>query len=226
MNGAATLDNFRFPPVAMTPTGGASDGAVTNTAFERLGDQLLTAGVVTPQQLEEALRRQGDMGLKLGEALIELGFVAEEEILPYIEHRLNVPAVRLRDGVVDPLVVRLIPQNRAEALCALALFRVRNTLCVAMAEPLNLQQVDEIERTTSLRVRAVFANRRSIHRMIQRCYEEGFRVDTVTADLGESAVEISEDAVEVDLQFGENADDSSPIINLVNYLIMQSLRQG
>jgi type IV pilus assembly protein PilB len=228
MNSLGVAPQPHPPPAAPVPRHQppAAPAQGANAAFEKLGEQLLTAGVITPKQLEEALRRQGDMGLKLGEALIELGFVTEEQNLPYMERRLNVPAVRLRDGVVDPRVVRLIPQNRAEGLDVLALFKVRNTLCVAMAEPLNLQQIDEIERTTGLRVRAVFANRRSIQRMIQRCYEENFRVDTVTADMDETAVEISEDAVQVDLEFGENADNTSPIINLVNYLIMQALRNG
>jgi len=211
--------------VESNPVPGPTAGAVENTAFERLGELLLKEGVITPEQLEEALRRQGDMGLKLGEALIELGFVTEDDILPHIERRLGLPAVRLRDGLVDPFVVRLIPQKRAEALCALAMFKVRNTLCVAMADPLNLRHVDEIECITGLRVRAVFANRRSVARMIERCYDEGFRVDTVTADLDESAVEISDEALEIDLQFGDDADESSPIINLVNYLIIQSLRR-
>jgi type IV pilus assembly protein PilB len=199
--------------------------AASNAPFERLGEQLLTGGVVTSEQLEEALRKQTDLGLKLGEALIELGFVPEEQLLPYMARRLGVRAVRLRDGLVDPLVVRLIPKARAEAIGALALFKVRDKLCVAMAEPLNLQHVDEIERTTNLRVRPLFASRQSIQRMIERCYEKGFRVDTVTADMDEGAVEISEDAVEVELDFGAEGDEVSPIINLVNYLIMQSLRQ-
>jgi len=60
--------------------------------------------------------------------------------------------------------------------------------------------------------------------MIERCYQEDFQVDTVTADLEESTVEISEDAVTVDLELADNAEDGSPIINLVNYLIMQALR--
>ncbi|HIQ22280.1 MAG TPA: type II secretion system protein GspE [Planctomycetes bacterium] len=198
----------------------------SNAPFQRLGDQLISAGVLTPDQLEEALRRQSDLGLKLGEALLELGFVSEEQLLPFMARRLSVPTVRLRDGPVDPLVVRLIPKPRAQALDTLALFKVRDTLVVAMAEPLNLQQVDEIERTTGLRVRSVFAPRPSIRRMIQRCYEEGFRVDTVTADMDDSAVEISDDAVEVDLDFATDGDEASPIINLVNYLIMPALRQG
>lgn len=215
-----TVNPPRPSPAAAPPATGAQSGA-----FEMLGNQILKAGLVTAEQLEEALRRQKPLGLKLGETLIELGFVTEEDLLPIFEHRLGVPTVKLRDGMVDPEVVRLIPRERAEAICALALFRVRRTLCVAMAEPQNLRHIDEIEQLTNLRVRPVFASRPSILRMIARCYESGFHVDTITADMEATAVEVSEDAIQVDLNVGEITDGGSPVINLVNFLIMQSLRQ-
>ncbi len=209
---------------ALTQDPDAPPGAAA--AIGRLGHQLLTADIISPEQLEEALRRQGNMGMKLGETLIRLGFVSEEELLPYIEKRLKVTAVRFRDGMVDPSAVHLIPRDKAEQFDALAMFKVRDTLTVAMADPQNLQLIDEIERITNLRVRPVFANRDSIERMIQRCYEEGFQVDSITADLDQAAVEISEDTVELDLQTSEEAEDGSPIINLVNYLILQALQKN
>ena len=139
---------------------------------------------------------------------------------------LGVPAVRLRDGMIDPIAVRLLPRRVAERLDAIALFKVRDTLCVAMADPQNLEQLDEIERITGLHVRPVFAFRSSIQRTLPRCYEEGFEVDTVTADLDESAVQLQADAAEVDLTNVESMVDGSPIINLVNYLLVQAIRAG
>ncbi|HUT91100.1 MAG TPA: GspE/PulE family protein [Thermoguttaceae bacterium] len=229
MSQAATAIEPRSPLKTgkeMFPAGEAPASQAKGPPIAFLGEQLLAAGVINSDQLEEALRRQHDMGLKLGETLIQLGFVTEDEILPYVGRRLNIPAVRLRDGMVDPFVVRLIPRERAESLDALALFKVRDTLSVAMAEPQDLQQIDELERVTNLRVRAVLASRSSIRRMIERCYEKNFQVDTVTADLDQSAVEIPEDSVTLDLQLAETSDESSPVINLVNYLITQALRQG
>ena len=66
----------------------------------------------------------------------------------------------------------------------------------------------------------------SIQRTLPRCYEEGFEVDTVTADLDESAVQLQADAAEVDLTNVESMVDGSPIINLVNYLLVQAIRAG
>ena len=197
------------------------------TPFEgagKLGDELLQAGLINQDQLDEALRRQNSLGMRLGEALVELGFVVEEDIFPFVAQRLGVPSVQLRDGLVDPLAARLLPRAKAESLKALALFKVRNTLCVAMADPLNLRNTDEIERITGLKLRPIVAHAKTIQRMIQRVYEEDFQVDAVTADMEESAVEISEDTVQVDLQQVGDSGKSSPVVNLVNFLIMQALR--
>src|SRR5205823_9841636 len=65
-----------------------------------------------------------------------------------------------------------------------------------------------------------------IQRTLPRCYEDGFEVDTVTADLDESAVQLQADAAEVDLTNVESMVDGSPIINLVNYLLVQAIRAG
>jgi type IV pilus assembly protein PilB len=192
----------------------------------RLGDHLVGAGLITHEELEAALLRQAKTQSRLGETLVDLGFVEEEQILPFIQKQLGLPVVRLRDGMVDPQVVRLVPRHVAEALGVLAMFRVRGTLTLAMAEPQNLEQIDEVERITGLTVRPVFAVRTAVERMIRRVYEEGFEVDAVTADLTDDAVELEIDAVDVDLGKVDALADGSPVINLVNYLIVQAIRQG
>jgi len=113
----------------------------------------------------------------------------------------------------------------AEKLVALALFRVRNTLVVATDDPLDLDKIDCLEHFTGLDVKAVFAFRASIMRILQRAYEEGFHVDTVTADLDESAVELQLDDSDMDVASVHNLVDGSPVINLVNYLILQAIRK-
>ena len=83
--------------------------------------------------------------------LLEMGFVDEETLLPFLGSQIRRRRrFGLREGLVDPAVVRLIPRAKAESLCALAMFKVRDMLSVAMAEPRNLQQIDELERITGL----------------------------------------------------------------------------
>jgi type IV pilus assembly protein PilB len=182
---------------ASTPVGGgdapARSDATARPLRAALGQQLVGADIITPEQLELALAEGSQKGMRLGEALVEMGMVQEDAILPFIESHLGVPAVRLRDGMIDPVAVRLLPRRVAEAIDSIALFKVRGTLSVAMADPQNLEQLDEIERATGLKVRPVFAFRSS---------------------------------AEVDLTNVESMVDGSPIINLVNYLLVQAIRAG
>jgi type IV pilus assembly protein PilB len=208
------------PPPAEEPARSPRSGP------KPLGEQLIEAGVLSREQLETALSKGTEKGLRLGEALLDMGFAEEEEVLPYIERGLGLPAARLREGLIDPQIVKLLPRNLADAMKCIAMFKVRDTLVVAMSEPQNLQQTDEIERMTRLKVRPVFAFRANIERLLPRCYQKGFEVDTVTADLAEGAVQLQSDDADVDLTNVEALVDGSPIINLVNYFLVQAIRSS
>ena len=190
-----------------------------------LGQLLVQGGAITEEQLETALSKGTEKGQRLGESLLDMGFVQEETILPYIEKQLGVSATRLREGMIDPQAVKLISRNVASKMGALALFQVRETLCVAMVEPQNLQHIDELEQLTGLNVLPSFAFRASIERILPRCYEDDFEVDAVTADLDASAVQLQLDITE-NLTNVEALVDGSPIINLVNYFLIQAIRAG
>ncbi len=190
-----------------------------------LGERMFRAGVLTAEELEAALNQHSSKNIQLGETLLELGFVDEDTLLRFLRSQIHLPSARLREGMIDPAVVRLLPRNKAEALCAVVMFQVRGTLSVAMAEPKDLHKIDELERLTGLRVRPVLALRSTILKIIPRCYEKDFYVDEVTADLAHDAVEIQTEAFDIDLQEIESLADGSPIINLVNYMIFNAIRQ-
>lgn len=196
-------------------------------AAERLplGEQLVQAGLISDSDLTSALGKQQHGNQRLGELLIEMGFVSDVDLMPFLENQMHVSGVRLRDGLIDPKVVGLIPQSTAEKLQVLAMFRVNGTLTVAMEEPRNLQQIDELERITRLRIRPVFALRMDIERMIERCYREGFEVDAITADLDGDAIELGQDTPSGEHEL-DVLTEGSPIINLVNHIIVHAVRQG
>ena len=191
-----------------------------------LGEQLISACLITAEQLQSALGRQQTNNARLGEVLVEMGFVEEAALLPFLEKQLGVQGVRLRDGMVDPDVVNIIPRAIAESLGVLALFCVHGVLTVAMSEPRNLQQRDELTRITGHRIRPLFALPVDIARMIERCYREGFAVDTITADLEDDAIKVSAETVESELTDLGIVAEGSPIINLVNYIVVHGVRDG
>ncbi len=213
-------------PALQQAVGVAGNAPYGEGPGQSLGEQLVSAGVLTPADLESALQLQYRTGMRLGEALVEMAILTEDDLLPFLAAKLGVPPVRLREGLIDPQVVRVIPQEMAQRLNAIAMFKVRDELTVAMGEPQNLAQIDEIEQLTRLRIRPVFAYLTNIQRMLERCYQDDFSVDAITADLDESAVQLQEDVANVDLTSIEKLVEGSPVINLVNYLILQSLQKG
>ncbi|MFO0978962.1 MAG: ATPase, T2SS/T4P/T4SS family [Planctomycetaceae bacterium] len=198
-----------------------------DTAAEMpLGEALIAAGLLRREDLEGTLTRQSSSRRRLGELLIEMGLIEEDKLLPFLGERLGLHGVRLREGLIDPEIVRLIPRQVAERLCVLAMFRVHQTLTVAMADPQNLLQVDELERLTGCRVNPVLALRSSIEKILPRCYEDDYQVDDVTAGIDDASVEIQSDVVRVDLDNIAEQADGSPIVSLVNYILVHAIRQG
>jgi type IV pilus assembly protein PilB len=191
-----------------------------------LGQRLVTANLIAENELEIALSRQAESGQRLGETLLDMGLVTEDELLPFIESQLGVPAVRLREGLLDPDAVRLLPRQFAERLGVIALFRVRDELTVVTDDPLDLEKIDRLERSTGLTVRPVFGFKVAIEKMMRRAYEDDFHVDAVTADLDEASVELRADAADVDVASVHQLVEGSPVINLVNYLVLQAVRKN
>ena len=115
-----------------------------------LGQRMIEAGVLKAEELETALSHQDAQGKRLGELVAELGLVDETRLLPLLGDQLGVPGVRLREGLIDPLVVSLIPRVVAEKLSVLPLVCVNNELTVAMADPDDLDAIDSLRRISGI----------------------------------------------------------------------------
>ena len=214
-----------------------------------LGQRLVEAGLLREDQLETALAHQASeeerlhtiaeqegtdtIGRvkrkrfkRLGEVVAELGLVDEASLLPMLGEQLGVEGVKLREGLIDPDAVRLIPREFAERYHVLPLMRVRDELTVAMADPQDLAAIDALSDVSGCRIRPVLTLASGIERLLPRCYEDDFTVDSVTADLDVEQLELGSDAIDLDLHGSQRLAEGSPVINLVNYAIIQAVRQG
>ena len=221
-----------------------------------LGERLVQAGLLTTEQLQSALEHQKvereraekrrqrlkqtalessagsvpppvEVPVKrLGEVVAELGLVTEGDLLPLLGEQLGVQGVRLREGLIDPAVVSCVPREIAEKLRALPLMRVRDELTVAMADPHDLAAIDTLTRISGCRILPILTLAASIERLLPRCYEEDFTVDSVTADLDVDDIELETEAIDLDFSGSMQLAEGSPVINLVNYAIIQAINQG
>lgn len=191
-----------------------------------LAQELVRNGVITGEELDAARAEQAQKGWQLDRVLLELGFITEDELVPFTGKLLGVPAIRLREAHIDPLAVKLIPAPVSSRLKAIALFKVRGELTVAMSEPQCLDHIDEIERITELEVRPVFALASAIEQMAERAYENDFGVDTITAEVDSNDITVDDELPSIELDAAGLNDEASPVINLVNYVIVHAVRQG
>jgi type IV pilus assembly protein PilB len=183
----------------------------------RIGDLALSAGLVSPAQLQQAQAHQKANGGRLGAALVALGHLSEAQITALVARQYGLPAIEDLDSfAVPPAVLALVPREHALKHCVLPLSRNGAHLQVAMPDPTNIFAVDPIQFRTGLKVTPVVAAESAIARAVLRLYGEekglepalpGARPATAPpppqaelnpTDIGTGSVEVDLDAFAVD----------------------------
>ncbi|MBX6396358.1 MAG: Flp pilus assembly complex ATPase component TadA, partial [Alicyclobacillaceae bacterium] len=178
---------------------------------KRLGDLLVEAGMITPEQLEQALKEQKVTGRRLGEVLTQSGILTEEQLIEVMEFQLGIPHVNLDRFPADPAVVELVPESLARRYKVVPLKRHGNRLTLAMVDPLDYFAIDDIRMTTGLHVDPVIATRDDIERALERYYGLKHSVTEVLKEV--QPEQIDEEQVRA---------EDAPIVRLVNQLIEQA----
>jgi len=136
----------------------------------RLGELLTKASLITQDQLKEALRVQKETGGKLGETLIKLGFVSEEDITECLSQQFGVPSINLQHFEIDAGVIKLIPGDVARKYNILPVNKTGATITIAMADPTNVFAMDDIKFMTGYNVEPVVASETSLEEAIEKYY--------------------------------------------------------
>jgi len=191
--------------------------AVIDTKKKMLGQMLVADGLITEDQLKHALDEQKKGGRKLGEVLVDLGFISEHNIATFLGRQLHIPYVEIDRQLVDVETVKLISGDLARRLTAIPLYKDKTALVVAMADPLNIFGVDDIMKATGMEVKQVVATRSDIAKAIDRYYSMTQTIEAATLDFaGERGPAILEEAA------GPTAEDA-PVVKLVSMLIAQAV---
>jgi type II secretory ATPase GspE/PulE/Tfp pilus assembly ATPase PilB-like protein len=135
-----------------------------------LGAILLACKIITEDNIAAALELQGRTGTRLGEALISLGIVTQEDIDWALSNQLNIPYIRLKVDMIDPDAVRLIPAATARKFNLIPLIKSGGELSIAISDPLNKAAIAEVEQSSGCQVNVSVALIREIRDMIEACY--------------------------------------------------------
>ncbi len=198
---------------------------------QRLGDLLVKEKVITPEQLDQALKSQKESGSRLGSVLVKLGFLSDEDVTNFLSRQYGVPAINLTYFEIDPTVVKLIPHETAKRYQILPLSRVGASLTIAMVDPTNVFAMDDIKFMTGFNIEPVVASETSILEGIEKAYgasqdEDLEKVMASMTDVADADVELQADEEEMGLSELEKAADEAPIVKLVNLILTDAVKRG
>ena len=192
----------------------------------KLGEILISQGKITPEELENCLLLQKKESKPLGQILLQEGAITEEELQQVLTEQLGIQHVWLRKGLVDPRIVHVIPKERALAHNVIPMFRVHNVLTIATSDPHAFYVFDEISKITSLKVQPVACRADDILQAINECYQSDVAIDDIMGSIDESEIEIIQGRSEEDIKELAEMADGSPVINLVNSILLRAIRDG
>ncbi|SVB95523.1 uncharacterized protein METZ01_LOCUS248377, partial [marine metagenome] len=139
---------------------------MVTTTKKTLGQILLQAGKIDEEQLQKALDIQKEKDVYLGVIFRELGFMDEQELNKYISQQLRIPFLSLGHYDIDKTILSLIPEHLIRSNKMLPLFRLNNTLNLAVKDPLDSGPIDAARQATDLKIEPVIVTESELENAI------------------------------------------------------------
>ncbi len=207
----------------------SSNSMLDVTFRPQLGELLVERGILSADQLKQALEHQTVKGHKrlLGEVLVELNFASEQQVLEALAESYGVPCASHTARIADPKVASILPRDFMEDHNVLPLFLVRGTLTVAISEPTNLFLIEEIQRITGYEIQIVAVTATEIASTLRAYLPAAnvFVIDDIYEDIDDADFSVIEKQV-TEISDLEEVAGHSPVVKLVNYLIYSAVQDG
>lgn len=157
--------------------------ALTNKTLETLKYDLVREGLVQYEVVEQAQEIADARNINIGQALIDSGFLTEPQLIKFLESKLHTPFVNLEDYQLDENCLKYITYSDARRYKIIPLFKIENTLTVAMSDPRNLFAIDKIMETAECEIEPVLANEDSILKKIDDSYKIDVAVGNISTEM-------------------------------------------
>src|SRR5712692_1047984 len=207
-----------------------SNVALGQPVNRRLGDLLVTEGLLAPEDLRRALSEQKVSSEKLGPILVRLNLLNEEQLIGFLSRQYGIPSITLSQLDIDPEVIRLVPSQLAKRYEVIPIKRTGNALTLAMSDPTNVFALDDVAFLTNLQVLPVVASQGAIRKAIDRTYvSKATAITDVLEELDQELTTVQlvgeeERAIDV-IELKEVADDA-PLVRLVNMVLVDAIQKG
>lgn len=183
---------------------------------KRLGQLLLRAGIITEQQLNDALEVHYATGNAIGRVLVELKYVSQADLLRVMARQMGVSYIDLTETPPEIPAVGLVPRELSERYTLMPVSVADNALTVAMADPQNVMALDDLRIVTGLDVRTAVATKDDIQDAIEEYYK--------VAQTNEDDFFVGTDILaEDDLSELTEIESEAPAVKLVNFIIQKAV---
>jgi len=195
-------------------------------ARKLIGQILLEEKIINERQLQEAIAHQKKSGSKLGETLIELGYIQPKDLTRALARQFGLKVVDLDNVQIAPHIIDLIPPSIAKKHLIIPLSKDDGVVTIVMSDPMDFNTIDNLRFILNSDIDCVLASRQNIQEAISKYY--GASEESVDSMLQEFTDEFTDDAIRVSktgaagLTEGESED--APIIRLVHLLITEALK--
>ncbi|HHG2235024.1 TPA: GspE/PulE family protein [Vibrio parahaemolyticus] len=190
---------------------------------KRLGDLLVEEGIVSEDQIQQALSAQRSTGQKLGDALIDLGFITEKQMLEFLSQQLGLPLIDLGRAPVDADAVQILPEVHARRLRAMVVARNGDTLRVAMSDPADLfTQESLMNLLGEYNLEFIIASERQLISSFDRYYRRTKEI----ASFAEQLQAEHQDVQSFDYGIDEADSEEVTVVKLVNSMFEDAVQVG
>jgi len=199
-----------------------------NPQFEKIGDILLYAEVISQDQLNVALDEQKTSRNKIGHILIKNGAISEDQLIQAYSSQLGYKAVVEEELVNAPIdVVKLISEEFANENNVLALSKTDTTILVAMEDPEDLVVLDGIRKVTGLNPEVVIAGKSSLRLVIDKIYEKIKQSGEVESAISNISIISGDEGEGDELNLGDEevSAEDAPFVKLVNLILMEAIKE-
>lgn len=201
----------------------------------KLGELLMSNGLISNQQLDEALQHKKEHKGRLGTSLIRLNHINEKVLATFLSKQYGIPAISLDSPNVPAELIKMIPQSLCERHMLIPISMEDNRLNIAVADPTNVAAVDDVRFICNLDVNVFIAPESAIQRAIEECYGGGGTASVSTPIPGMVGLEEAEaggkksdfgnivEKATHSVDSGEDAD--KPVIRLINKLFVEAIKR-
>ena len=182
---------------------------------KQLGQILIELGMITPEQLEQALEEHRRTPKSIGRVLIDMGMIKEGDLVRALAEQVGLEFIDLSEYPVDPTATTLLPEALARRYRAIPIGERDGKLLVAMSDPANVYALDDIRTITSRDVQPLVATAADVEQAIQKFAGMDGQVEAL-ASVAAEAIEGEEEEMEAALE-------DAPIVKLVNAIMTQAV---